>query len=108
MIVEDQLDRRVSRIGGIDKFEEFDEFAAAVAVPDEGVNLAGEQVNAGQQADRAVALVFMIARKGRMHAGLGAAGLVPWWPAPGYRASRHRKVSPPHCRVFVWPQPRSA
>lgn len=71
MIVEDQLDRRVSRIGGIDKFEEFDEFAAAVAVPDEGVNLAGEQVDAGQQADRAVALVFMIARKGRVHAGLG-------------------------------------
>ncbi len=28
MIVEDQLDRRVSWIGGVEKIEEFDEFAA--------------------------------------------------------------------------------
>src|SRR5579864_1628407 len=38
MIVEDQLDRCVSWIGGIDKLEKFDEFAAAMAIPDEGVN----------------------------------------------------------------------
>jgi hypothetical protein len=31
MVVEDQLDRRVGRIGGVDKLEEFDEFAAAMA-----------------------------------------------------------------------------
>jgi hypothetical protein len=31
MIVEDQLDRCMGRIGGIDKLEKFDEFAAAVA-----------------------------------------------------------------------------
>src|ERR1700731_79212 len=42
MIVEDQLDRSMGRIGGIDELEEFDEFAAAVAVLDESVNLAGE------------------------------------------------------------------
>src|ERR1700750_3520657 len=30
MIVEDQLDRRVDRIGGIEELEEFDEFAAAM------------------------------------------------------------------------------
>src|SRR6202007_674047 len=35
MIVEDQLDRRMSRIGDVEKLEEFDEFAAAVAVLDE-------------------------------------------------------------------------
>jgi len=29
----------MGRIGGIDELEEFDEFAAAVAVLDEGVNL---------------------------------------------------------------------
>ena len=29
MIVEDHLDRRVSRVGGVEKLEEFDEFAAA-------------------------------------------------------------------------------
>ena len=38
MIVENQLDRRVSRIGGVEKLEEFNEFAAAVAVLDEGVS----------------------------------------------------------------------
>ena len=47
MIVEDQLDCRMGRIGGVEKPEKFDEFAAAVAVLDEGVNLAGEQVDAG-------------------------------------------------------------
>jgi hypothetical protein len=57
MIVEDQLDRRVRRIGGIDKPEEFDELAAAVAILDEGVDLAGEQINPGQQAERAMAFV---------------------------------------------------
>jgi hypothetical protein len=51
--------------------EEFDEFAAAVAILDQSVNRAGEQVDAGQQADRAVALIFMIAREGRVRAGLG-------------------------------------
>jgi hypothetical protein len=51
MIVEDQLDRRIGRISGVEKLEEFDEFATAVAILDEGVDLAGEQINAGQQAD---------------------------------------------------------
>ncbi len=48
----------MGRIGGVEDLEELDEFAAAVAVPGEGVNLAGEQIDAGQQTDRAVALVF--------------------------------------------------
>src|SRR5438046_8183638 len=42
MIVEDQLDRGAGRIGGIEQLEEFDELAAAVAVPDERVDLSGE------------------------------------------------------------------
>src|SRR5215471_2629753 len=71
MIVEDQLDRRMGRIGGIEELEKFDEFATAMAVPDEGVNLTGEQIDAGQQTDRAVALVLVIAREGRMPARLG-------------------------------------
>jgi hypothetical protein len=45
--------------------------AAAVAILDQSVNRAGEQVDAGQQADRAEALIFMIAREGRVLAGLG-------------------------------------
>src|SRR6266576_286332 len=48
MIVEDQLDRRVGRIGGVEELEEFDEFAAAMTVPDQGMNLAAEKVDAGQ------------------------------------------------------------
>jgi hypothetical protein len=71
MIVEDQLDCGMGRIGGVDKLEEFDEFAAAVAVLDQSVNRAGEQIDARQQADRAVAFVFVITREGRMHAGFG-------------------------------------
>ena len=71
MIVEDQLDRGVGRIGGVEKLEEFDEFAAAMAIPDQGMDLAGKQVDAGQQADCAVALICMIAREGRVQAGDG-------------------------------------
>ncbi len=48
MIVEDQLDRSVRRIGGIDKPEEFDELSTAVAILDKGVDLAGEQINPSQ------------------------------------------------------------
>ena len=71
MIVEDHLDRRVGRIGGVDKLEEFDEFAAAMAILDQGVNLSGDEIDPGQQADRAVALIFMLACEGGMHAGRG-------------------------------------
>jgi hypothetical protein len=35
------------------------------------MDLAGDEVDAGQQTDCAVALIFMLAREGRMHAGLG-------------------------------------
>jgi hypothetical protein len=48
VIVEDQLDRGVGRIGGVDKLEEFDEFAAAMAIPDQGMDLAVKQVDAAQ------------------------------------------------------------
>jgi hypothetical protein len=40
-----------------------------VAILDQSVNRAGEQVDGGQQADRALALIFMIAREGRGRAG---------------------------------------
>jgi len=71
MIVENQLDRRMGRIGGIEKLEKFDELAAAMTVLDKSVNLPGEQINAGQQTDRAMAFVLVIAREGRMPARLG-------------------------------------
>ena len=72
MIVEDQLDRRVGRIGGVEKLEEFDEFAAAMAILDQRMDLAGDEVDAGQQADRAVALVFVVARERRMNVWFGS------------------------------------
>lgn len=68
MIVEDQLDRSAGRIGGIEQLEEFDELAAAVAVPDECVDLLGEEIVLSQQAERAMTFILMIARKG----GVGA------------------------------------
>src|SRR2546429_4558529 len=68
MIVEDQLDRGAGRIDGIEKLEEFDELAAAVAVSDERVDLPGEQINPSQQAERAMPFILMIARKARMRA----------------------------------------
>src|SRR4029077_9228018 len=69
MIVENQLDRRAGWIGGIKKLEEFDELPAAVAISDEGMNLPGEQIDPGQQAERAMAFVLMITREGRVDAG---------------------------------------
>jgi len=71
MIVEDQTDCRISWIGGIDQLEKRDELAAAVAVLDQSMDLAGDKVYAGQQADRAVALVLKLARETRMHARFG-------------------------------------
>src|ERR1700757_4441242 len=47
VIVEDQLYRRMARIGGVEKLEEFDEFAAAMGIPDQGMDLAGDEVDAG-------------------------------------------------------------
>ena len=44
MIVEDQLDRCVGRIGSIEKLKEFDEFATAVAILDQRMDLAGDEV----------------------------------------------------------------
>src|SRR5262249_49906377 len=71
MIVQDQVKRRIDWIGPIEELEELDELAAAVTIPDQGVNLAGQQIDAGQQTDRAMALVFMIASKGRVNVRFG-------------------------------------
>ena len=70
MIVEDQVDRRVGRVCGVEQLEEVDELAAAMTILDQGVNFAGQQVDAGHQCHGAVALVFVVACEGRMHAGL--------------------------------------
>ena len=91
MIVEDQLDRRARRIGGIEKLEEFDEFPAAMAILDQRMDLAGDEVDAGQQADRAVALIFMLTCEGRMGARFGWQNPGPLSRSPGYPASRRKR-----------------
>jgi hypothetical protein len=70
-IIEDHLDRRVRWIDGVGKLEAFDEFVAAMAVCDQRMDFAADEVDAGQQADRAVALVFIVAREAGMRAGHG-------------------------------------
>ena len=66
MIVEDQPNRRVHRIRSIEQLEELDELTAAVPVPDQGMHLAGDEIDPSQQADRAVTLVLEFAREGRV------------------------------------------
>src|SRR5437660_11802409 len=70
MVVEDELNRRTGRVSCVEKLEEFDELAAAVAIPDQGVDLASEQINPRQQAERAVTLILVITREGRVDPGL--------------------------------------
>ena len=65
MVVEDQLDGGICRIGGIEKLEKFDELTAAMSILDQGVDFASEQIDASQQTERAVAFVLMVAREGR-------------------------------------------
>jgi hypothetical protein len=51
-----------------------------VAIFDKDVDIAGEQINPSQQAERAVAFVFMVARNGGVDARLGRQN-----PAPSLR-----------------------
>src|ERR1700730_10944607 len=95
MIVEDQFDSRLCRVSSVKELKELDEFTATVFVLDQSVNLAGEKVNAGQEAHRTVALVFIVARKtwvgaglGRQVRALGGDGLNPWLLI--VRDDRHR------------------
>ena len=80
----------MGRISGIDQLEKRDELAAAVALLHQGMDLAGDKIDAGQQADRAVALVLKLAREGRVDARLGRqvrSGRCKYWNG---RASRHK------------------
>ena len=57
------------RVGGVEQTEEFDKFATAVAILDQGVHFTGQQVDAGHQGDRSMALVLVIAADRRVDAG---------------------------------------
>src|SRR5450755_1308839 len=64
MIVEDDLDRGLRRVGGVELFEEFNELARAMSTLDAGMDEAGQQIDAGQQAERSQSDVFVIAGGG--------------------------------------------
>ena len=69
VIVENDLDRGRRRVGGVEPAEEFDEFAAAMAIPHQGVHLARQQIDARHQAHCSMPLVLVIAADRRMAAG---------------------------------------
>jgi hypothetical protein len=82
VIVEDQFDRCVRRIDSVEKLEKLDEFAAAMAIFDQRMDLAGDEIDAGQQANRAVAFVLMLAREARMARQVRAACRERRWRSP--------------------------
>src|SRR5271168_1436387 len=63
VIVEDQFDCGVCGILLVELIEEADEFTRPVTVLDAGVHLARNQIDPSEQAQRAMALVFMIPRE---------------------------------------------
>ena len=64
MVVENDLDRGVGGVGGVEEPVELDEFAAAVAFLDQGVDVTGEQIDTGHQGQGAVAFVLVITHHG--------------------------------------------
>ena len=90
MIIEDQLNRRVGRIGGIEELEEFDDSAAAMTVSDQGMNLAADKVDAGQRSPcRGVHIRTHVRRWRACRAR--AADPERWLRSPGCPASRRRR-----------------
>ena len=90
VIVEDHLDRGMSWVGHIKELEKLDELAASVAILDEGVDLAGEQVDTSQQADgyRGAGIHDCERQSGECRAQ--AASPVRSRRSPARPASRHR------------------
>jgi hypothetical protein len=66
MIVQNDLDRGGGRVGGVDLLEDLDKLARAMSFLNAGVDHAGHQIDASQQAPRSHSDVFLIAREGRM------------------------------------------
>ena len=97
MIVEDQPDCGAGRIGGIEQLEEFDEFAAAMAVLDQGMDLAGDEVDPGQQADRAVPLICSRAKEDRPLCSFTSSWFRILHTVPCARLARHACPSAGPC-----------
>src|SRR5215469_5665909 len=69
MVVENDLDRGVGRVSPVEELKKLDEFAAAVAFLDQGMDVTGEQIDTRHQGQGAVALVLVIAHHSRADAG---------------------------------------
>src|SRR5262245_38887178 len=69
VVVEDDFNCGVGRIGGIEELEKLDELAAAVPLFDNGVDVTGQQIYARHQGKGAVAFVLVIAHYGGAGAG---------------------------------------
>src|SRR5215831_5649726 len=69
MVVENDLDRGVGGVGGVEELEKLNEFAATVAFLDQGVDVTGEQIDTGHQGQGTVAFVLVITHHGGAGAG---------------------------------------
>ena len=69
MVVENDFDRGVGRVGGVEELQKLNEFATAMAFLDQGMDVTGEQIDTGHQGQGAVALVLVITHHGRAGAG---------------------------------------
>ena len=79
----------------LEQLEELDEFSTAMTVPDQGMNLAGQKINARQQAQRSMSDIFVIAAKGLVRVRL-------------WRQIRRRRPDRLHPRLFIIGDDRDA
>jgi hypothetical protein len=70
VIVQDQLDGGIRWIGCVEQLEEGDELPRAMALLDPRMHLASQQVDPGEQAQCAMALVFVVTCEALMFPGL--------------------------------------
>ena len=65
VVIENHLDGGVGRIGSVELLEEAHELPRPVAIFDAGVHRSSAQIDSGEHAQRAVALVYMVTREAR-------------------------------------------
>ena len=89
MVVENNLDRGVGGVGGVEELKKLNEFATAMAFLDQGMNVTGEQIDPCHQGQGAMAFVLMITHHGRAGAGVGDPARS--YRSPGSRVSRRKR-----------------
>src|SRR5258708_39756089 len=86
MVVQNDFNCGVGRVGFVEDLQELDELPAAVALFDKGVDFTGQQIDACHQGQSAVALVLVIPHDSGANAGKwGRSGpVVPIAWIPGF------------------------